>query len=163
LTFSIGGLFLLGITIALLVRAMHDRREEPPHEDHRRRRPLSASARDPGPHRLFAGTPIVRVSTDAGITGWGGVDGCPFVTKAVIETPMSHTLVTGLRQLLIGEDPLEGVPNAFVMEYCIEPSKISRALAKNPIPVVDGHAAVPEEPGLGVESNPAIIEKYLVR
>ena len=50
---------------------------------------------------------IVKVSTDAGITGWGEVDGCPAVTKAVIEAPMSHTLVTGLRELLIGEDPLE--------------------------------------------------------
>jgi L-alanine-DL-glutamate epimerase-like enolase superfamily enzyme len=35
--------------------------------------------------------------------------------------------------------------------------------ARNPIPIVDGHADVPEEPGLGVEPDPAIIEKYLVR
>jgi L-alanine-DL-glutamate epimerase-like enolase superfamily enzyme len=58
---------------------------------------------------------------------------------------------------------LASVPNAFVMEYCVEPSEISRSLAKNPIAIVDGHAAVPEEPGLGVEPDPAIIEKYLVR
>lgn len=58
---------------------------------------------------------------------------------------------------------LASVPNAFIMEYCVEPSEISRALAKNPIPIRDGHAAVPEEPGLGVEPDPAIIEKYLVR
>ena len=50
---------------------------------------------------------IVKIATDAGITGWGEVDGCPYVTKAIIEAPMSHTLVTGLRALLIGEDPLE--------------------------------------------------------
>jgi len=58
---------------------------------------------------------------------------------------------------------LASVPNAFIMEYCVEPSEISRALAKDPIAVVDGHAAVPEGPGLGVEPDPAIIEKYLVR
>jgi L-alanine-DL-glutamate epimerase-like enolase superfamily enzyme len=58
---------------------------------------------------------------------------------------------------------LASVPNAFIMEYCVEPSEISRALAKNPIPIVDGRATVAEEPGLGVEPNPAIIEKYLVR
>ena len=58
---------------------------------------------------------------------------------------------------------LASVPNAFIMEYCVEPSEISRSLAKNPIPIVDGHASVPEEPGLGVEPDPAIIEKYLVR
>ncbi|MDX6749406.1 mandelate racemase/muconate lactonizing enzyme family protein [Geminicoccaceae bacterium 1502E] len=50
---------------------------------------------------------IVKVSTDAGITGWGEVDGCPAVAKAVIEAPYSHTLVTGLKSLLVGEDPLE--------------------------------------------------------
>jgi L-alanine-DL-glutamate epimerase-like enolase superfamily enzyme len=58
---------------------------------------------------------------------------------------------------------LASVPNAFIMEYCVEPSEISRALARNPIPIEGGHASVPEEPGLGVEPDPAIIEKYLVR
>ncbi|MBX6323673.1 MAG: mandelate racemase/muconate lactonizing enzyme family protein [Rhodospirillaceae bacterium] len=58
---------------------------------------------------------------------------------------------------------LSSVPNAFILEYCVEPSEISRSLARNPIKVVDGHAAVPTEPGLGVEPDPAIIEKYLVR
>jgi L-alanine-DL-glutamate epimerase-like enolase superfamily enzyme len=58
---------------------------------------------------------------------------------------------------------LASVPNAFIMEYCVEPSEISRSLARNPIPVEDGHATVPEEPGLGVEPDPAILEKYLVR
>jgi L-alanine-DL-glutamate epimerase-like enolase superfamily enzyme len=50
---------------------------------------------------------LIRIETDAGITGWGEVDGCPWVVKAIVEAPMSHTLVTGLRALLIGEDPLE--------------------------------------------------------
>lgn len=50
---------------------------------------------------------LVRVCTDSGITGWGEVDGCPLVTKAVIEAPFSHNLVTGLRELLVGEDPLD--------------------------------------------------------
>ena len=50
---------------------------------------------------------LVRVETDSGITGWGEVDGCPWVTKAVIDAPMSHTLVTGLKALLLGEDPLD--------------------------------------------------------
>ena len=50
---------------------------------------------------------IVKISTDAGIVGWGEVDGCPAVVKAIIEAPYSHTLVTGLKSLLLGEDPLE--------------------------------------------------------
>ena len=58
---------------------------------------------------------------------------------------------------------LASIPNAVIMEYCVEPSEISRALAKNPIPIVDGYAAVPQAPGLGVEPNPVMIEKYLVK
>lgn len=50
---------------------------------------------------------IIRISTDAGITGWGEVDSGPSVIAAVINAPYSHTMVTGLRSLLIGENPLE--------------------------------------------------------
>src|SRR3954453_2842705 len=50
---------------------------------------------------------LIRITTDAGIIGWGEVDGCPWVVKAIVEAPMSHTIVTGLRQLLVGEDPME--------------------------------------------------------
>jgi L-rhamnonate dehydratase len=50
---------------------------------------------------------IVKISTDCGITGWGEVDGCPSVAKAIIEAPVSHTQVKGLRHILMGEDPLQ--------------------------------------------------------
>ena len=49
---------------------------------------------------------LVKITTDAGITGWGEVDGCPAVAKAVIEAGYSHTQVNGLRAILMGEDPL---------------------------------------------------------
>lgn len=55
------------------------------------------------------------------------------------------------------------IPNALVMEYCVEPSEISRRLARNPVRIEDGFAYLPSDPGLGVEPNPEIIEKYLVR
>ena len=58
---------------------------------------------------------------------------------------------------------LASVPNALVLEYCVEPSEISRALARDPIKLVDGCMRVPEEPGLGVEPDMAIVEKFLVR
>ncbi len=50
---------------------------------------------------------IVRVSTDAGITGYGEVDSLPAVVKAIVDAPPSHAITSGLRHLLIGEDPLE--------------------------------------------------------
>jgi L-rhamnonate dehydratase len=49
------------------------------------------------------------------------------------------------------------------MEYCVEPSEISRGLAKRPVAIRDGIAHLPQEPGLGVEPNQEIIDKYLVR
>ena len=48
---------------------------------------------------------IVKVTTDAGITGWGEVDSNPLAAKGVIEGPFSHTAATGLKHVLIGEDP----------------------------------------------------------
>ena len=42
------------------------------------------------------------------------------------------------------------IENALVMEYCVEPGEISRALAKKPVTIRDGYAHLPSEPGLGV-------------
>jgi L-alanine-DL-glutamate epimerase-like enolase superfamily enzyme len=50
---------------------------------------------------------VVRVSTDEGIVGVGEVDSSPEVARAVIEAPASHSLACGLRELLLGADPLE--------------------------------------------------------
>jgi len=50
---------------------------------------------------------VVRISTDAGIVGYGEVDSVPLVAKAVIEAPSSHSRARGLRELLIGQNPLE--------------------------------------------------------
>jgi L-alanine-DL-glutamate epimerase-like enolase superfamily enzyme len=50
---------------------------------------------------------IVRISTDAGVTGYGEVDSSPLVVKAMIESPSSHTLARGLRDVLLGQDPLD--------------------------------------------------------
>jgi L-rhamnonate dehydratase len=50
---------------------------------------------------------LVRIHTDAGITGLGEVDSSPAIAKAIIEAPSSHKLCNGLAALLIGENPLE--------------------------------------------------------
>ncbi len=50
---------------------------------------------------------IVRVHTDEGIVGIGEVDSAPEVVKAVFEAPHSHYIATGLRHVLIGQDPLD--------------------------------------------------------
>jgi L-alanine-DL-glutamate epimerase-like enolase superfamily enzyme len=50
---------------------------------------------------------IVRVSTDAGVTGIGEIDSSPLAAKGAIEGPFSHNITSGLRHLLIGEDPFQ--------------------------------------------------------
>ena len=52
-------------------------------------------------------TVIVRIHTDAGITGIGEVDASPFMVKAVIEAPSSHNWSLSFQDLLIDENPLD--------------------------------------------------------
>lgn len=50
---------------------------------------------------------LVRVRTDSGLEGIGEADSSPEVVKAVIDAPFSHNIACGLREILIGENPLE--------------------------------------------------------
>ncbi|MDM8533973.1 mandelate racemase/muconate lactonizing enzyme family protein [Clostridiaceae bacterium HSG29] len=50
---------------------------------------------------------VVKVYTDEGIIGIGETDSSPLVVKSVIETPNSNLACFGLKEVLIGENPLE--------------------------------------------------------
>ena len=50
---------------------------------------------------------MVRVRTDDGLEGVGEADASPEVIKAIIDAPFSHNIACGLREILIGENPLE--------------------------------------------------------
>src|SRR3954463_13913252 len=50
---------------------------------------------------------LVRVRTDTGLEGVGEADSSPEMVKAVVDAPFSHNIATGLRRLLVGENPLE--------------------------------------------------------
>lgn len=50
---------------------------------------------------------LVRIRTDTGLEGIGEADSQPEVVKTIIDAPFSHNIACGLRQLLIGENPLE--------------------------------------------------------
>ena len=52
-------------------------------------------------------TCLISIETDEGITGWGEVDSCPTVVKAVIDAPLSHQICNGLANALAGADPLD--------------------------------------------------------
>ena len=52
-------------------------------------------------------TVVILVDTDEGITGIGEVDSAPYVIKSIIDMPASHMACMGLKEILIGEDPLD--------------------------------------------------------
>lgn len=52
-------------------------------------------------------TLIVKVHTNAGITGVGEVDSSSLVAKAIIEAPLSHQICRGLAECVTGHDPFE--------------------------------------------------------
>ena len=55
---------------------------------------------------------------------------------------------------------LAALPNAALLEYCVEQSALRQSLTRQRFPVIDGYVAVPQEPGLGVELDEAVIARY---
>ncbi|HZO50860.1 MAG TPA: mandelate racemase/muconate lactonizing enzyme family protein [Gaiellaceae bacterium] len=50
---------------------------------------------------------LVRVHTDEGIVGVGEADTAPLLARTMVEMPASHAIARGLREVLVGEDPLQ--------------------------------------------------------
>jgi L-rhamnonate dehydratase len=50
---------------------------------------------------------LVRIRTDSGLEGIGEADASPEVVKAIVDAPFSHNIACGLRQIVLGENPLE--------------------------------------------------------
>lgn len=50
---------------------------------------------------------VVLIHTDEGITGIGETDVNPWIAKACIEAPGTHTMGLGLKEMLLGENPLD--------------------------------------------------------
>ena len=50
---------------------------------------------------------LVRIRTADGLEGVGEADSSPEVVKAIIDAPFSHNIACGLRQILLGENPLD--------------------------------------------------------
>src|SRR6266516_7936089 len=50
---------------------------------------------------------LVRVRTNTGLEGIGEADSSPEVVKAIVDAPFSHNIACGLRQILVGENPLD--------------------------------------------------------
>lgn len=53
---------------------------------------------------------MVKIHTDDGIVGIGETDISPWATKAYIESPATHSMGLGLKNILVGEDPTQTEP-----------------------------------------------------
>ena len=62
---------------------------------------------DPGATSSAQDTIVVEVETDEGITGIGETDLNAWIARAFIDAPGTHTMDQGLRNLLVGRDPLD--------------------------------------------------------
>jgi L-alanine-DL-glutamate epimerase-like enolase superfamily enzyme len=74
---------------------------------------------------------------------------------------VNHSYKTGIN-IAASLHFLAALPNTHYFEYCVEQGALRQTLTRQRFPVVDGMIAVPEEPGLGVELDEEVVEKYRV-
>jgi L-rhamnonate dehydratase len=75
---------------------------------------------------------------------------------------VNHSYKTGVN-IAASLHFVAALPNSHYFEYCVEQGALRQTLTKQRFPVVDGDIVVPEEPGLGVELDDKVVEKYRVR
>jgi L-rhamnonate dehydratase len=59
---------------------------------------------------------VIRVHTDAGVVGIAEVDSVPAVIEAIVNAPSSHTGAMGLKECVVGQDPLD-IPRVWERMY----------------------------------------------
>lgn len=74
---------------------------------------------------------------------------------------VNHSYKTGVN-IAASLHFLAALPNSHYFEYCVEQGALRQTLTRQRFPVVDGDITVPEEPGLGIELDAAIVAKYRV-
>jgi L-alanine-DL-glutamate epimerase-like enolase superfamily enzyme len=74
---------------------------------------------------------------------------------------VNHSYKTGIN-IAASLHFVAALPNTHYFEYCVEQGALRQTLTRQKFPVVDGDIAVPEEPGLGVELDEKVVEKYRV-
>lgn len=75
---------------------------------------------------------------------------------------VNHSYKTGIN-IAASLHFVAALPNSQYFEYCVEQGPLRQTLTRQRFPVVDGEIRVPEEPGLGIELDEAVVERYRVR
>ncbi len=94
----------------------------------------------------------------------GGLTVCRQVSKmcqAAGRRAMPHCFSTGVN--LAASLHWMAACGGDLVEYCFRPSPLARKLVLDIPPLVDGYVGVPDGPGLGIELDEGIIERYRVR
>jgi L-alanine-DL-glutamate epimerase-like enolase superfamily enzyme len=148
--------------------------EEPLHPDnHQGYARLSAQS----PIRIAAGEEICDIKEFREIMDVGGIDVAQVDVTRVGGLARSkrigwdsaerhrlcvnHSYKTGVN-IAASLHFVAALPNTHYFEYCVEQGALRKSLTRQTFPVVDGEIAVPEEPGLGIELDEAIVAKYRV-
>jgi L-alanine-DL-glutamate epimerase-like enolase superfamily enzyme len=74
---------------------------------------------------------------------------------------VNHSYKTGIN-IAASLHFVAALPNTHYFEYCVEQGALRQTLTRQRFPVTDGDVRVPEEPGLGVELDEGVVEKYRV-
>src|SRR6266849_5833987 len=74
---------------------------------------------------------------------------------------VNHSYKTGIN-IAASLHFVAAMPNSKYFEYCVEQGALRQTLTRQHFPVVDGDIFVPEEPGLGVELDEAVVAKFRV-
>jgi L-rhamnonate dehydratase len=75
---------------------------------------------------------------------------------------VNHSYKTGIN-IAASLHFVAALPNSHYFEYCVEQGALRQTLTRQRFPVVDGDIVVPEEPGLGVELDEKVVEKFRVK
>jgi L-alanine-DL-glutamate epimerase-like enolase superfamily enzyme len=75
---------------------------------------------------------------------------------------VNHSYKTGIN-IAASLHFLAALPNSHYFEYCVEQGALRQSLTKQRFPVIDGDITVPEEPGLGIELDEKVVERYRVQ
>lgn len=74
---------------------------------------------------------------------------------------VNHSYKTGVN-IAASLHFVAALPNTQYFEYCVEQGALRQTLTRQRFPVVDGEIRVPEEPGLGIELDEAVVDRYRV-
>jgi L-alanine-DL-glutamate epimerase-like enolase superfamily enzyme len=94
----------------------------------------------------------------------GGLTVCREVSqlaRAAGRRCVPHCFSTGIN-LAASLHWMAADPNGDLVEYCLRPSPLMRHLVRNLPPLLDGRVPVPSGPGLGIELDEEILERFRV-